>query len=549
MKLLPFPSLPTHYHPNPFYTRYHPLRYVYVKLSTEGEKGALGRRNGDHLPDAGTNTPGTVGLTQADLDQVIAAVLQIGSATAGTINVSEAISSTVGWDTLTLVNNAAVTEAPAGSLTMPNLRVGSAGPVTLAGVNNVGLLAADATSAYSFNDAAHLLDVSAVDGDTGIAGSAIHLIADALDITQPLSAGSGIVDLEPFTSNRSIDLGTKTIGTLGLTGAELDEITAGVLRIGSSSFTGNVTVSAAINDSAANWNTLSLISGGMISETDGALVVSNLAVHGAKGVVLDNLANQVTALAGTTASAQFVFADSSSVAIVPVDGINNINAGQGNVTLVVVGSISSGSPAKQNDVLAAGLTVIGTTGIGSSGQALKLAVTTLSAQSANANIFLAETGTASLTGAGLSAGAGTITLTRGIFGLTANNQIDSSSTLEVSGATLNLGTFSDTIAALAFTSTSTLTGRINSFAAGHFASLTVNGTISLGNAHLSLTLGAGFTLPPAGTAIVLIDNTSNSPVQGQFAGLPDKATLVVGGHHFRLSYTAAGFDVTFTSLD
>jgi hypothetical protein len=257
----------------------------------------------------------------------------------------------------------------------------------------------------------------------------------------------------------------------------------------------------------------------------------------------------VTVLAGQTAGTQFSFTDSSSLTIAAVDGINNISASQGNVTLIVLGSILSGTTATHNDVFAAGLTAVGTSGIGNVGQPLKVAVGTLSAGSFGGNVYLAAAGTARLTGAGLSAGTGTITLTKGTFALTANDQIAAASTLVILGATLNLGTFTSTIAALNLTSASTLAAGINSLFAGHFGGLTINGAISLGNAHLSLTLGAGFILPPVGTTIKLLGNASSTPVFGRFANVPQNSIIFLGGHQFLLSYTDTSFDVALTFLN
>jgi hypothetical protein len=498
----------------------------------------------------GGNTPGTIDLTQAELDEITTASLAIGSPTAGTITISAAIASTAGWNTLTLIANAAIIEATSGSLTVPNLDISTSGVATLAGINNVGTLAGSPAGGLTFNDGPRLLTVGSVDGGSGVStnDTEIHLIADALDITQPLNTASdsnGVVLLEPFTKSRSIDLGANASGQLGLTGADLNEITAGVLRIGSHSDTGNITVTAAISDAAAGWSVLSLISGGSISENGGALVASELAVQGAQGASLNTAGNDVIELAGATASAPFSFTDSTSMGIAAVDGVNEINAGKGAVTLNVNGAIFSASSAGQNDVVAASLTATGAGGIGNSGQSLKLAVGSVSADSTTgSNIFLAETGTARLFGAGLDAGSGTVILTKGAFALTANDQIAAASSVNLSGATLSLGAFADTIAALTLTSTGTLAGQINSFVAGNFASLTVNGAINLGSGHLVLTLGSSFHAPAVGTIVALIDNPSSTPVVGQFAGLPDNSTLAVGSHHFRLSYTGPGFDVT-----
>src|SRR5262249_5560102 len=102
--------------------------------------------------DVGTNTPGTIGLTNAELANVTDSVLQIGSPNAGTINVSAAITNPATWNALTLVNGNTITEAAAGSLTLPNLRVSSTGPVTLLSANFVTTLAADTTNSFAFSN-------------------------------------------------------------------------------------------------------------------------------------------------------------------------------------------------------------------------------------------------------------------------------------------------------------------------------------------------------------------------------------------------------------
>ena len=79
----------------------------------------------------------------------------------------------------------------------------------------------------------------------------ITLTADdvALDATSTLVA-TGTVSIQPQTASRAIDLGTNTAGSLGLTDAELDRITAGTLQIGTAN-SGPLTVSADITRLAA----------------------------------------------------------------------------------------------------------------------------------------------------------------------------------------------------------------------------------------------------------------------------------------------------------
>jgi fibronectin-binding autotransporter adhesin len=173
----------------------------------------------------------------------------------------------------------------------------------------------------------------------------------------------------------------------------------------------------------------------------------------------------------------------------------------------------------------------------------------LNAISGNAPMFLSSFGTTTLYGNGLSAGTGGIVLTGGTFALSANNQIAAVSPLRLAGATLDVGAFSNTIAALTLSSSSTLGILVSSFTAGNFGNLTVNGYLNLGNATLNLTLSPGFSAPGAGTAIVLIRNVSNAAIVAQFAGLPDNSMFTVGSFKFLISYTGgAGHDSTLTSL-
>src|SRR5262249_29288829 len=71
-------------------------------------------------------------------------------------------------------------------------------------------------------------------GNIASGGGAINLTADDMTLTGTVSAGAGIVTLQPTTLSRPIDLGTNSAGaTLGLTDAELDRVTTTTaLRVG-----------------------------------------------------------------------------------------------------------------------------------------------------------------------------------------------------------------------------------------------------------------------------------------------------------------------------
>jgi len=283
----------------------------------------------------GSKTPGTIGLTQAELDNVTAGVLRIGSNTAGNINVTTAIFSGPGWDTLALINNGTITETAAGSLNFPNLRVSSAGPVLLTSVNDIGALAASTTGSFSFDNGSNFLVVGVIDGVTGIStnGSDIHLIADGMDLEQAVTTGSssaGVVDLEPFTANLTVIVGGINFLDLDLTSADLNEVTAGVLRIGSSSFIGSIVITAAINPVNVGALSLQTTGAGTIAQTSTISVDSGtggLAVQAQTAVAL-NQANDVGVLAAlvTGAGHGFSFTNSHLLTIGTVDGVSGVHS-------------------------------------------------------------------------------------------------------------------------------------------------------------------------------------------------------------------------------
>jgi hypothetical protein len=287
--------------------------------------------------DLGTNTSGTLGLAQSELNEVTAGILQVGSANAGTVNVSAAITTPTGgpgsWNVLTLENGSAITEAAAGALTVPDLRISSGGPVILDSANDVGVLAANITNSITFNDGTHLLIVGMVDNDTGIltTNSAITLIADSVSIQQQINAGTGVVNFLPFTATTVITVGSGVTG-LGISNAELGFITAGEVTIGESNagnpVLGTITVDGAITRHAG-FNTLSLETA---SSAANAIIqvapisVARLNVETGGGNVTLSVANDVDALSanvtnvGAPATEVFTFANNKGLVLDQVDG-------------------------------------------------------------------------------------------------------------------------------------------------------------------------------------------------------------------------------------
>ncbi|MBV9493030.1 MAG: hypothetical protein JOZ54_02205 [Acidobacteria bacterium] len=88
---------------------------------------------------------------------------------------------------------------------------------------------------------------------------------------------------------------------------------------------------------------------------------------------------------------------------------------------------------------------------------------------------------------------------------------------------------------LGLDSASTIGVELNGTTAGtQYDQVDVAGTVSLGNSALSLTLG--YT-PALGDSFTIVNNDSNEPVNGIFAGLTQGATFCAGGAQFQISYS------------
>jgi hypothetical protein len=269
--------------------------------------------------------------------------------------------------------------------------------------------------------------------------------------------------------------------------------------------------------------------------------------------------NTVTGnLAGSTTNAPFNFTNSTALTLGTVDGQSGINIGTGTAGLRANNSAILNGLQAGNAVTAASLGLNGVGGLGTKTKSLTLAVGPagmLTTKSGNAAQFLASAGTTTINN--LNAGTQGIVLTGGTFALSGNDQISAISPVRLAGATLDIGAFSNTIASLTLSASSTLAFLINSVSAGNFGNLTVNQFgYNLANASLDLTLKPTFTAP-TGSVITLIRDANNAGTMGTFAGLPEGSTISVRSKvqpydiiaSFRISYMGgAGHDVTLTKV-
>ncbi len=184
------------------------------------------------------------------------------------------------------------------------------------------------------------LTVNTAGDDVTTASGDIVLTADDAVLGQPVNAGAGTVTVRPASAGRQIDLGSNAAGTLGLTQAELNQITAGTVAIGRDDIaTGQVTVSASAGVTGAR----------------------NLSVTTARNILVNSGATLSTDTGNLTLSAnRQATATAGNFSGVQVEGTVQTVAG----TLAVLGRGGTDSSGRQRGVLVSGGTVQATgTGI------------------------------------------------------------------------------------------------------------------------------------------------------------------------------------------
>ncbi|MGB6261428.1 MAG: filamentous hemagglutinin N-terminal domain-containing protein, partial [Rhodanobacter sp.] len=184
----------------------------------------------------------------------------------------------------------------------------------------------------------------AVDTTNGVAtGANVSLVADNVDILGTINAGTaGIVAIRQATAGRLISLGPDAPfpadPQLGVTSAELDQITANTIVIGDAN-SGDLAITAAI--APAHATTLSLNTGGTISQVGGATITVGTLTGSSAGATTLGEANQIGNLGSFTASS---FSLTNAAALTLVGNVTTSGAQTYNTALVLGGDrVLSGS--------------------------------------------------------------------------------------------------------------------------------------------------------------------------------------------------------------
>ncbi|MBI3268847.1 MAG: filamentous hemagglutinin N-terminal domain-containing protein [Planctomycetes bacterium] len=354
--------------------------------------------NGTLIDLGGADAAGTLGLTDAELDTLTTGNIEVGNGNSGNVTVTAAID-TANTNVLSIITGGGVTQNAGQTITEANLRISSANAVALGQNNNVTNLAGRVSNAgqgFAFTDV-NALVIDAVDGVNGVStnGGRITLVsnggggggnltvnntaavfdvdavagivdlntaginqlltvtgavrgqggtnysADNMTLTGATDATGAIALLQPNTAATNIDVGgADAAGLLGLTSAELNLVTANILRVGNVG-NGTLTVTAAI--APAGTATLSLRAGGTITQNGaGNINETNLQATSGTQVNLPNAGNALTEVAGvvTTGAGQFTLASTGALTVGSVDAVNGITAVTGVVTVTALSPLT-----------------------------------------------------------------------------------------------------------------------------------------------------------------------------------------------------------------
>jgi len=371
--------------------------------------------------DLGSETGGRLSLTAGELDTVTAGGIAIGSTgNEGNINVSAAIAPANASRLELLAGGASGSITQVGTITETDLRLNSAGAITLNAANSVTNIAiGGGNSAVSFNNAG-VLNIATVNGQVGAGTTGGNLTITAtggdLNVNQAVSAGSGQANLATAASG-NVALGAN------VSGGTVNVVSAGNITRTSGTVSGaDVILDAAtgigggtgsrVFTAADNLAVRSTSSGGVFVSESNAVTLTTLSgvANGAAGSAAYDLTAGGTV---TVAAAVNAGPATGSTTLATTSGDIALGADVGNAGGVTTLTSAGDITRTAGSVIGSGVLLDAATAIGSSGARIATTADTLAARTgagATGGIFITEADGVSLgtVGAvsGISAGNG-----------------------------------------------------------------------------------------------------------------------------------------------
>ncbi|MGE3349828.1 MAG: beta strand repeat-containing protein, partial [Ramlibacter sp.] len=327
----------------------------------------------------------------------------------------------------------------------------------------------------------------------------VNYTSDRMLLSAATNAGSANVTLKPWNNGTVIDLGSATdvaAGRLELSDAELNTVTAGILKIGGSGYTGGIQLTTNINlPSVAQ---VSLINDGNIGHASTETISTSKLNVDSMGSVDLSTANNVGTLAGKFGTGgTFNFASTGALTVGSVDIISGITGTSGGTL-----TLQAGGALSLNENVSSPGGVLSFTAPG---------VTLASGKTVSGNVVAFDG-----MGAALSLGAGAVTTTGSVSMTNANavtlGNLTAPTALSLNGMsgaiTQQAGTSIDAGVLTAATSAGAITLGNSGNAFGSIGTLaSPSGGITVVDSSLGLAVGGAIT---AGTGAIDIRTSGGS---------------------------------------
>ncbi|WEN14473.1 filamentous hemagglutinin N-terminal domain-containing protein [Rhodanobacter sp. AS-Z3] len=373
---------------------------------------SLTATDGNIVHSAGTISGGTVTLTAAGINGSIGAAgavltdvnnIDFSAKGTGAVNITEA--------TGAVANGTAGSGSVLLTSTTGDMDVAAAGIKTAGGEVTLRTLTDGAR--VTVNGAG---TIDTTNGGAVATGADVNINSDNANIDGTINAGTGgTAAIWQYTSGKTISVGDLGTSQLQIENAELNNITASTIKIGNAS-SGDLNVAGVVNPTHAT--TLSLNTGGAISQSAGSVITVDTLSGSSTGATVLDQANAITNLGDFTA------------------GSFNLTNAQS--LTVAAGKTVAADTSTQLTTTAGDLTIDGTL----TGTAINLTgftgVTLAGNVSAGDTLTLDSTDAAITQSAGALTAGGTTTVNAGTGAITLNNANQLTGAVSLNGANTSL---------------------------------------------------------------------------------------------------------------
>ena len=241
------------------------------------------------------------------------------TSSAGTISEAGGVINTTGL----LTTSSSLGTTLNGANTVGSFHASNSTSGNIALTNTATNLSLTGVSNSAANSNVTIINTGKITNSGAISASNVSLKADKMALESGTISGSNSVSL---LSNNAIDVAAITtgdaLGTLELSNAELNTITAPILRIGDSS-SGAIDIKSALSLTKIS-NALNLTSGGAITQQAGATIaaLSGLSLSGTSVKLTE--ANGAGVISGKATAGNFQYYSANQLTVATVDGVSGI---------------------------------------------------------------------------------------------------------------------------------------------------------------------------------------------------------------------------------